>query len=61
MSRDRVPTRKGCSRVRRKRFNAFTKNNMGNGINEFGEKINIGSDYSNLGNGDLNIQENGLD
>lgn len=40
LSRDRVPTRKGGSRARRKRFNAFTKQS-GNSTayDEFGSRV----------------------
>jgi len=37
--RDRVPTRKGWSRARRKRFNEFAQQNQWNNIMEFGDQV----------------------
>lgn len=46
MSRDRVPTRKGGSRARIKRFNAFTKQSVNNtAYDEFGGRI-VSNDYT---------------
>jgi len=61
LSRDRVPTRNGASRARRKRFNAFTKNSKNVGYNEFGDKISVYNDYTNNISNGIHIQENGLD
>lgn len=46
LSRDRVPTRKGCSRARRKRFNAFAQNNQHLNVMEFGDQVHVYSDYN---------------
>lgn len=41
LSRDRVPTRKGLSRVRRKRFNVFAQNNQGQNSVDAYEPVKI--------------------